>query len=89
MNEDNKELIEYLDGKFGNIDERFVSLPEVFATRDEIVLKKDFEELELVIEHNPEAVTYYKNKIFKLTKERPPYYAIEIKNQLIKWNCWN
>ena len=49
MNEDNKELIEYLDKKFvkiderfekvdesfNKIDERFTSLPEIFVTKNE------------------------------------------------------
>lgn len=51
--------------------------------------KEDFEELTIVVCHNPEAVTYYHNKIFKLSKERPTDYKREIKNQLMKWKRWN
>lgn len=51
--------------------------------------QKDFEELDIVIWHNPEAVTYYHNKIYKLSKECPPIYEKDIKKQLIKWNDWN
>ena len=51
--------------------------------------KKGFEELDIVVWHNPEAVTYYHNKIFELSKQRPPIYEIEIKKQLIKWKDWN
>ncbi|GIV43877.1 MAG: hypothetical protein KatS3mg035_1000 [Bacteroidia bacterium] len=51
--------------------------------------EKDFEELPIVIWHNPEAVTYYHNKIFYMSKEKPPIYEIEIKKQLKKWKNWN
>lgn len=51
--------------------------------------EKDFKELEIVVWHNPEAVTYYQNKIWHLSKELPPDYAAEIKKQLIKWNNWD
>jgi len=51
--------------------------------------EKDFEELDIVVWHNPDAVTYYHNKIFQLSKQCPPNYELEIKKQLIKWNKWN
>lgn len=51
--------------------------------------KKDFKELEIVVWHNPEAVTYYHNKIWDLSKQRPPNYAREIRKQLIEWKDWN
>jgi len=51
--------------------------------------KKDFEELDLVVWHNPEAVTYYQNKIYELSNRRPPNYEKEIKKQLILWDKWN
>lgn len=51
--------------------------------------QKDFEELNLVIWHNPHAVTYYHNKIWKLSNQTPPLYEREIKKQLIKWKNWN
>ncbi len=51
--------------------------------------KEDFEELNIVVWHNPEAVTYYHNKIWELSKQRPPIYEREIKKQLIKWKDWN
>lgn len=51
--------------------------------------KEDFEELDLVVWHNPEAVTYYHNKILELSNQRPPIYKKEIKKQLIKWKDWN
>lgn len=50
---------------------------------------KDFEEVDIVVWHNPEAVTYYHNKIWALSKQRPPIYEKEIRGQLIKWNNWN
>lgn len=51
--------------------------------------QKDFEELASVVHYNPEAVTYYHNKIFKLSKQKSSIYEIEIKKQLIKWKKWN
>lgn len=36
MKEDIGELIEYLNGKFGKIDERFNKLFEVFATKEDL-----------------------------------------------------
>lgn len=51
--------------------------------------QKDFEEIEAIVWHNPEAVTYYHNKIWELTKQRPPAYGKEIKKQLIEWENWN
>ena len=50
---------------------------------------KDFEEIDIVVWHNPKAVTYYQNEIFKLTKGNSPEYAYRIKKQLIKWKNWN
>ena len=44
---------------------------------------KDFEELELLTWSNPEAVTYYHNKLYKANIH--PNYKVEIKQQLIKW----
>ena len=51
--------------------------------------KDDFEELGIVVWHNPEAVTYYHNKIYDLNKGRSPNYEREIKKQLIEWKDWN
>ena len=51
--------------------------------------QKDFKELDLVIRHNPNAITYYHNEIWVLSKQRPPIYEEEIKKQLIKWENWN
>lgn len=51
--------------------------------------KEDFEELTIVVWHNPEAVNYYHNKIFELSKQGQPIYEREIKKQLIKWENWN
>jgi len=36
MNQDFSELIEYLDEKFGKVDERFQRLFDVFATKDDL-----------------------------------------------------
>ncbi len=51
--------------------------------------QKDFEELDIVVWHNPDAVTYYHNKIFQLSKQCSPNYEIQIKKQLIAWKKWN
>lgn len=51
--------------------------------------KEDFKELDIVVWYNPEAVTYYHNKIWELSKKQPPIYEDEIKKQLIKWRDWN
>lgn len=50
--------------------------------------EKDFEELDIVIWHNPHAVRYYMNKIYKLTNATCGYER-EIKKQLIEWKEWN
>ena len=50
---------------------------------------KDFEEIDIVVWFNPEAIAYYQNKIFRLTDGNSPNYAKEIRNQLIKWKHWN
>jgi len=55
MKEDFSELVEYLDKKFG-------ALPEVFATRDEIVTKKDFEELRAEFRNLQSAIDAYATK---------------------------
>lgn len=51
--------------------------------------EKDFEEIDIVVWYNPDAVTYYHNLIFKLGKGATPDYARAIKKQLIKWKEWN
>jgi hypothetical protein len=51
--------------------------------------KDEFRELPIIVWHNPQAVTYYQNKIFKLTKGNSPCYEREIKKQLIEWKDWN
>lgn len=50
---------------------------------------KDFEELSIVVNHNPEAVTYYHNKIFKLQRGVSANYTSEIEAQLRIWKNWN
>ena len=60
-----------------------VKFREIFPDKDE------FEEIDTVVHHNPEAVTYYHNKIYELTDHKPPCYEIEIKEQLLKWKDWN
>ena len=69
MNEDDKELVEYLDKKFNKVDERFNVLPEVFATRDEIVTKNDFEELKADFRNLQSAVDAYATKADKIFQE--------------------
>ena len=47
--------------------------------------EKDFEEFDTVIYHKPEAVTFYHNQIYTLSKGKPPMYAVEIPKQIKKW----
>jgi hypothetical protein len=56
---------------------------------DKLFPQKDFEELSIVIKHNPEAVTYYTNMIFQLSKHASPHYETAIPKQLKKWGKWN
>jgi len=51
--------------------------------------QKDFDELDIVVWHNPKAITYYHNKIYQLSKGCSPLYQKEIKKQLIEWKDWN
>ena len=51
--------------------------------------KEDFEELDIVVWHNPGAVTYYHNKIFNLQNRASCLYSKEIKKQLKEWKKWN
>ena len=66
-----------------------------WSEKDEIKFRKlfpqkdEFEELDIVVSHNPEAVTYYHNKIYNLSKGTSTLYSQEIKKQLIKWDNWN
>lgn len=57
MKEDFSELIGYLNGKFGKIDERFNNLFEVFATKEDLKeavknlsTKEDFNNLMISID---------------------------------------
>ena len=50
---------------------------------------KTFEELAIVVWSNPEAVTYYHNRIFNLLGGHSPDYTKEIQSQLTKWGKWN
>ncbi len=47
--------------------------------------EKDFKEHDIVIWYKPEAVTYYHNKIFNLSKHAHTSYETEIPKQLKKW----
>jgi hypothetical protein len=49
---------------------------------------KDFEELDLVVLHNPNAITYYQNRIYDLTNGKS-VKSSDIEKQLRKWNDWN
>jgi hypothetical protein len=65
-----------------------------WSQEDEIYFRKlfpqkDFEEFDIIVWYNPAAVTYYHNKIWELSNQRPPIYEREIKKQLIKWKDWN
>jgi hypothetical protein len=50
--------------------------------------KKNHYEIDLVTHYNPEAVTYYKNRIYNLGQQNVCYEK-EIKKQLIEWKEWN
>lgn len=50
---------------------------------------KNHFELPIVILHNPEAITYYTNKIFELNGNITTLYQIEIPKQLKQWKKWN
>lgn len=54
----------------------------------ELFPEKDFPEVPIVVWHNPYAVTYYKNKIWILNKEKALNYEREIEYQLQKWKEW-
>lgn len=56
------------------------------AWMDWLFPEKDFKEWDIVIWHKSQAVTYYHNKIYNLTKGRPPAYEIKIIKQLKEWN---
>jgi hypothetical protein len=51
--------------------------------------EKKFKENDIVIWHNPNAVTYYHNKIFDLTRGKFIDYSCDIKKQLVEWKDWN
>ena len=51
--------------------------------------EKDFKELDIVVWYNPNAVTYYHNKIYRLSKGKSFNYAKEIENQLKEWKDWD
>jgi len=51
--------------------------------------EKNFYEIDLIVLHNPEAVTYYKKKIYDLNGQISPRYVKEIKEQLKEWKNWN
>ena len=67
----------------------------VWSEKDEKFFRKlfpqkddSFKEIDIVVWHNPEAVTYYHNKIYVLSNGSLDY-AKEIKIQLKKWKDWN
>lgn len=47
--------------------------------------EKDFNEWEIVIWHNPRAVTYYHNEIYNLKNGAGTLYNITIPKQIKKW----
>jgi hypothetical protein len=69
MNEDYKELVEYLDGKFNGIDKRFDALPEIFLTREDAVTKNDFEGLKADFRDLQKSVDAYAVKADKFFQE--------------------
>ena len=57
----------------------------------ELFPEKDFREIPVVIEHNPEAILYYQNRIFELSRGRgksssDSYYIKQCLKAAKKWN---
>lgn len=50
---------------------------------------KDFPEVDNVVWHNPEAVTYYHNKIWNLRRGKSTQYPTQIEKTLRKYKKWN
>ena len=69
MNEDQKELVEYLDKKFNKIDDRFNTLPKVFATREEIITRTMFDGLKADFNDLQTSVDAYAKKADKFFEE--------------------
>jgi len=74
MNNDYKELIEYLDKKFGKVDERFGKLFEVFATKEDlegavrnISTKEDFNNLLNAVDDYAKKADAYFQEMVALT----------------------
>jgi len=71
MNENYKELIEYLNEKFGKVDERFEKLFEVFATKEDLTevvkklsTKEDFNNLLNAVDaYAKKADTYFQEMV--------------------------
>ena len=66
----------------------------IWTEQDEVYFRKlfpekDFYEIDVVVWHNPEAVTYYHNKIWTLKKGQNTDYHGEIRGQLKRWKKWN
>lgn len=76
MKEDFSELIEYLNGKFGKIDERFNNLFEVFATKEDLKeavknlsTKEDFNNLMVSIDaYAKKSDKYFQEMLMLATK---------------------
>ena len=69
MNEDYKELVEYLDKKFENIDANFGKLPDIFPTKEEVVTRDDFEDLRADFRSLQASVDAYSVKADKFFQE--------------------
>jgi len=72
----------HYDCGWSEADEKYFR--NLFPSKD-----KNFEEIDIVVWYNPEAITYYHNKIYELTKGATPDYARDIRKQLITWKDWN
>jgi hypothetical protein len=47
--------------------------------------EKDFKQWDIIVWHNPRAVTYYHNKIYNLQKGVSSLYDVEILKQIKEW----
>lgn len=56
---------------------------------DKLFPVKDFDEINIVIHHNPEAVTFYKNEIYSKQSIISEQLTDKIIKQLKAWDDWN
>jgi|SRR3989344_3909244 len=91
MNEDNKELVEYLDKKFNNVDEKFKTLSDIFVTKDEfkaavetLSTKADFNDLQTSVDAYAVKADKYFQEMTMLTNkvDRHDKWLLQIAEKL-------